>query len=122
VELGVLLLAIWIKNYSVYRKRKLWAATKRAGEDVGREQVARIMRQLGICGASRATKRFTTHADATHVRSPDLVSRNFTAPRRAVGCRLHLLLDVVRRRLRRLRHRRLLPPDLGLEGESVHDR
>jgi putative transposase len=81
VELGVLLMAIWLKNYSVYGKRKLWAAAKRAGEDVGREQVARIMRQLGIRGASRAKRRFTTHADATHLRAPDLVSRNFTASR-----------------------------------------
>ena len=74
-------MAIWLKNYSVYGKRKLWAAAKRAGEDVGREQVARIMRQLGIRGASRAKRRFTTHADATHLRAPDLVKRNFTASR-----------------------------------------
>ena len=81
MELGVLLMAIWLKNYSVYGKRKLWAAAKRAGEDVGREQVARIMRQLGIRGVSRAKRRFTTHADATHLRAPDLVKRNFTASR-----------------------------------------
>ena len=77
----MLLMAIWLKNYSVYGKRKLWAAAKRAGEDVGREQVARIMRQLGIRGVSRAKRRFTTHADATHLRAPDLVKRNFTASR-----------------------------------------
>ena len=75
----MLLMAIWVANYSVYGKRKLWAAAKRAGEDVGREQVARLMRQLGIRGASRAKRRFTTHADATHHRAPDLVKRNFTA-------------------------------------------
>ena len=77
----MLLMAIWVANYSVYGKRKLWAAAKRAGEDVGREQVARLMRQLGIRGASRAKRRFTTHADATHHRAPDLVKRNFTASR-----------------------------------------
>ena len=39
------------------------------------------MRELGIRGASRAKKRFTTTSDPSHVRAPDLVNRNFTAPR-----------------------------------------
>jgi len=43
--------------------------------------VARLMRELDICGASRAKKRFTTKSDPSHVRAPDLVNRNFTAPR-----------------------------------------
>ena len=49
--------------------------------DVGRDQVARIMRQLGIQGATRAKKRFTTRSDPAHVRAPDLVKRDFTASR-----------------------------------------
>jgi len=32
-------------------------------------------------GATRAKKRFTTKSDPEHVRAPDLVNRNFTAPR-----------------------------------------
>ena len=39
------------------------------------------MRQQGIQGATRAKKRFTTKSDPAHVRAPDLVNRNFTAPR-----------------------------------------
>ena len=39
------------------------------------------MRELGIQGATRAKKRFTTKSDSTHVRAPDLVQRDFTAPR-----------------------------------------
>jgi putative transposase len=39
------------------------------------------MRCQGIRGASRAKKRFTTKSDATHVRAPDLVNRNFHASR-----------------------------------------
>ena len=39
------------------------------------------MRRQGICGASRAKKRFTTKSDPTHVRAPDLVNRDFTASR-----------------------------------------
>ena len=39
------------------------------------------MRQQGIQGATRAKKRFTTKSDLAHVRAPDLVNRDFTAPR-----------------------------------------
>jgi transposase InsO family protein len=39
------------------------------------------MRQLGFWGATRAKKRFTTKSDPTHVRAPDLVNRDFSAPR-----------------------------------------
>ncbi len=41
--------------------------------------------------------------------------------RRAVGVRLHVLLDVVGHRLRRLRHRRLLPAPRRLEGGPFDD-
>ena len=78
-ELGPQVEAIWVKNYSVYGRRKLAKAVRRAGLDVGRDQVARLMRAHGIRGASRAKKRFTTHADPAAVRAPDLVKRNFTA-------------------------------------------
>ena len=77
--MAVVLLAIFTTNYAVYGKRKLWKAAQRLGHDIGREQTARLMRQLGIRGASRATRRFTTRADSTHVRAPDLVERDFTA-------------------------------------------
>lgn len=76
-----LLVALFVKNYSVYGRRKITKAARRAGHDVGRDQVARLMRAAGIRGASRANKRFTTHADAGAVRAPDLVKRDFTATR-----------------------------------------
>ncbi len=78
---GPQLEALWEKNYSVYGRRKLTKAARRAGLDVGRDQVARLMRAAGIRGASRARKRFTTKADPTAVRAPDLVNRDFTATR-----------------------------------------
>jgi putative transposase len=74
-------LALWVHNYSVYGRRKLWKAAQRRDMDIGRDQVARLMRELGICGATRAKKRFTTKSDSTHVRAPDLVNRDFTASR-----------------------------------------
>jgi transposase InsO family protein len=78
-EMGPAIEAIWVKNYSVYGRRKLAKAVRRAGHNVGRDQVARLMREHGIRGASREKKRFTTHADPAAVRAPDLVKRNFTA-------------------------------------------
>lgn len=72
---------MFVRNYSVYGRRKLTKAARKAGMDVGRDQVARLMRQAGIRGASRARKRFTTKSDPAHVRAPDLVKRDFTADR-----------------------------------------
>jgi len=66
-------------NYGVYGARKMWKAMRRAGEDVGRDQVARIMRGLGIAGVRRGAKVFTTRPDSTANRAPDLVERKFTA-------------------------------------------
>ena len=43
-ELGPKLEAIWVKNYSVYGRRKLAKAVRNAGLDIGRDQVARLMR------------------------------------------------------------------------------
>ena len=76
-----MLQALWVHNYSVYGRRKLWKAALRAGIDAGRDQVARLMATNGMRGASRAKKRFTTKADSTHPRAPDLVKRDFTARR-----------------------------------------
>lgn len=74
-------MTVWIKNYSVYGIHKMWKALDRAGEQVGRDQVARIMRQLGIQGARRGRKVFTTRPDDKAARPPDLVDRKFTADR-----------------------------------------
>ena len=74
-----LLLAIWIANYSVYGRRKLTEAAHRAGLSIGRDQVARLMRQGNMQGARRAIKRFTTRRDPSAPRASDLLDRDFTA-------------------------------------------
>ena len=74
-----ILMALFVHNYSVYGRRKLTKAAKKAGHDVGRDQVARLMRLAGIRGATRAKKRFTTKKDPAAVRAPDLLHRDFTA-------------------------------------------
>ena len=76
-----ILLALWIANRKVYGARKLWKAARRAGHEIGRDQVARLMRELGVRGVSRRRKMFTTRRDPDAVRAPDLVNRDFTADR-----------------------------------------
>ena len=78
-ELRPALRDLWERNYSVYGRRKLTKAAGRAGLDVGRDQVARLMRAEGIRGASRSKKRFTTRSDPAALRAPDLMNRDFTA-------------------------------------------
>ena len=79
-----LLVALWVDNYRVYGVRKLWKAARRAGHDLGRDQVARLMGAAGIEGRRKGAKRRTTRADPAASRHPDLVERNFsaTAPNR----------------------------------------
>lgn len=54
--LGPALRQLWEDNYRVYGVRKLWRAARRAGHDVGRDHVARLMRHAGIEGARRGKK------------------------------------------------------------------
>lgn len=75
------LMVLWVTNRKVYGAHKLWKAAHRAGHDIGRDQVARLMRELDIHGVSRRRKVFTTRQDPDATRAPDLVNRNFTADR-----------------------------------------
>jgi putative transposase len=77
--LGPRLRELWEANYRVYGARKLWKCARRAGMDVGRDQVARLMRAAGIEGARRTKRVRTTRADPVAARHPDLVRRDFTA-------------------------------------------
>ena len=43
-----MLMALFVANYRVYGARKLWIAARRAGHDIGRDQVARLMKALDI--------------------------------------------------------------------------
>ncbi len=78
-ELGPALVALWEDNYRVYGVRKMWKTARRAGHDVGRDQVARLMRAAGIEGVRRGKRVRTTKPDPTAARHPDLVKRQFTA-------------------------------------------
>ena len=72
------ILALWIANFKVYGSKKLWKAAKRVGYDIGRDQVARLMKSLDIKGVSRRYKKVvTTKKDPQATRAPDLVKRKF---------------------------------------------
>jgi putative transposase len=74
-----ILMKLWHDNYQVYGARKLWKTARRAGHDIGRDQVARLMGDLGIAGVRRGKRVRTTKADPGAPRHPDLVGRDFTA-------------------------------------------
>ena len=66
-------------NYYAYGYRRMWKALLRAGEQVGRGRVERLMRSNGIQGAKRRGKPWrTTDARPAALRPPDLVQRDFT--------------------------------------------
>jgi len=68
-------------NYEAYGYRRTWLALSRAGEQVPRCQVQRLMARHGITGAKRRGKPWkTTRPDPLAHRRPDLVDRDFTAP------------------------------------------
>jgi putative transposase len=64
----------------VYGARKSWLELRRRGVEVGRDRVARVMREHGIEGKLRGRRKRTTIADETAVeRARDLLQRDFTA-------------------------------------------
>lgn len=76
-----ILVALWVTNRKLYGSHKLWKAALRAGHDIGRDQVARLMKLAGIQGVSRRRTVRTTRPDPAASRPPDLVKRDFTADR-----------------------------------------
>lgn len=67
-------------NYYAYGYRRTWKALTRAGEQVSRCRVQRLMRAHGLQGAKRRGKPWrTTTPDPQARRRPDLVNRDFTA-------------------------------------------
>ena len=69
-------LEVWRTNRSLYGADKLATAMRKAGHDVGRDQVGRLMAIIGIEGVRRGkhTTR-TTRRDPAGARHPDLINR-----------------------------------------------
>jgi transposase InsO family protein len=73
---------VWDENKQVYGPRKVWRQLRREGHRVARCTVERLMRAMGLRGASRRRAWVvTTRADAAAARPADLVDRQFTATR-----------------------------------------
>lgn len=72
--------AVYQEHFAVYGAAKVWRQLGREGVTVGRDRVARLMRALGLAGATRAkTTRTTVPPKKEHPLPADLVRRDFTA-------------------------------------------
>jgi putative transposase len=79
-QLKVEIKRVYKENFEVYGAEKIWRQLAREGIRVGRDQVARLMGQLGIRGVVRGKPRRTTTPADTADRPADLVNRQFTTP------------------------------------------
>jgi putative transposase len=79
-ELKVEIARVHTENFGVYGVEKIWRQLNREGVRVGRDRVARLMRELNLEGAVRGKRKRTTVAGELDERPSDLVDRNFRAP------------------------------------------
>ncbi len=79
-ELKELIRRVFDEHFGVYGAEKLWCQLRREGVEVGRDQVARLMREMDIWGARRGKVKRTTVSDEKAPRPQDLVDRQFVAP------------------------------------------
>jgi putative transposase len=80
--LRAIIRAIWNENHHVYGPRKVWKQMGREGLRAARCRVRRLMREMGLVGASRGRAWIaTTQSQAEAERPRDLVDRHFTATR-----------------------------------------
>ncbi len=117
-------------NFGVYGARKLWRQLLREGIRVGRDRVARLMRELGIAGVVRGKLKRTTVPAAVAERPGDLVERRFraVAPNRlwvadltyvrtwSGFCYVAFIIDVFSRRIVGWRVSTSLRTDLALDA------
>jgi len=76
-------LEVWRANRSLYGADKLATAMGNAGYIVGRDQVARLMKIVGIEGVRRDNHRtITTRPNPDAARHPDLINRAWNTPTR----------------------------------------
>ena len=79
-ELKVEIARVHAENFGVYGVEKIWRQLNREDVRVGRDRVARLMRELNLEGAVRGKRKRTTVAGELDERPSDLVDRNFRAP------------------------------------------
>jgi putative transposase len=72
---------VWKANFEVYGVRKIWRQLNREKVTAARCTVARLMKDMGICGVVRGRRCRTTVPSDVAERPADLVKRDFTAQR-----------------------------------------
>ena len=81
-QLKAVIAEVHEQNYGVYGARKMRAALRREKQiEIGRDQTARLMRELGLQGVRRGKVKRTTVVEETAPRPADLVEREFHAER-----------------------------------------
>jgi putative transposase len=70
---------VYDDNFEVYGAEKIWWQLHREGISCGRDRVARLMRALGIFGATRQKTTRTTVVKKAAALPGDLVGRDFSA-------------------------------------------
>ena len=111
------------RNYFAYGSWRMWKALLRAGEQVGRGRVERLMRSNGIQGAKRRGKPWRTTLSQCRCVSagrPRRARLHSVPPRRDLVRRLHLSALLGGCCLFRVCDRRLQPPDRRLAVRSAH--
>ena len=68
------------RSDSTYGAPRIWKDLMDMGILVGKKRVARLMREMGICGVSRRKSTQTTRKAQRSDKAPDLVKRDFTVP------------------------------------------
>jgi len=66
-------------HFGVYGVRKAWLTLKRLGIEAGRDQVGRLMAEVGLRGVTRTKRIRTTRPAQVSARPADLVERVFRA-------------------------------------------
>ena len=117
-ELKAAITRVHEDNFGVYGIEKVWRQLNREGIRVGRDRVARLMRELGLEGVVRGKRKRTTVPGDLDERPADLVDRDFgaPAPNRLWVADLSYISYLVGVRLCRLHHRRVQPLHRGLAG------
>lgn len=73
------------RSRGTYGAPRILAELKFLGVPIGKKRVQRLMKELGLKGASRRRWMTTTTRDEWHRPAPDLVGRNFKAEP-TLGC------------------------------------
>ena len=79
-QLKPLVSRVHAENFGVYGARKVWRQLRRESIQVGRDRVARLMRELSLVGVVRGKVKRTTLPGRSPEPAYDLVERNFKAP------------------------------------------